>query len=228
MPAPINQFAEDQFTDTAGVNLESHTPILGTAWTRVAGMDALVISDANRCRRGAGSTNPSIYTIGTPPGANYAVQSGLYPFTHITQDVSILLRYVSLSAYVFLYHDDVSTPSNRIIAWYRFDSGSPVLLTSTAYDAGTGSEITLQGQVTGTGSTVSLAGYINDSLMLSVDDSSASRLTSAGTTGYFFSTQPAGGNAAGHHVDNFIAGDIPLVSTTTYFFYNIINWIDFF
>ena len=70
-------FFSDTFTDTDAVQLQSHTPTIGTSWTRLWGTNAAhdfeINANAARPDTNAGSSG-LIYTgDATPPSANYDV-----------------------------------------------------------------------------------------------------------------------------------------------------------
>ncbi|MGI9099881.1 MAG: LamG-like jellyroll fold domain-containing protein [Solirubrobacteraceae bacterium] len=136
--------AGDEFTDTAGTVLSSHTGALGATWTSISGQArTAVITAAGRLRKETGNGAAQYYASATPSSANYLVQADVYGLSGLATDVvSVVGR------------QDISGAGNTYYqARYVVDSGRWELRKSVA------GVFTLIG--TGTG-----AGYYTQALTL--------------------------------------------------------------
>ena len=90
-------FFSDTFTDTDAVQLQSHTPDVGTSWTRLWGSNATIdwVIGSNEATPESDTGDGSIYTAdATYPSADYHVQwtAVALPSTQTTRAMYVLLR----------------------------------------------------------------------------------------------------------------------------------------
>jgi hypothetical protein len=77
----------DEFTDTAGTVLSSHTGAIGASWTAVPSQARTgVISTGGRLRKETGNGAAQYYASAVPASANYLVQSDVYEVTGLATD----------------------------------------------------------------------------------------------------------------------------------------------
>lgn len=69
----------DEFEDSAGTVLSSHTDSLAGTWTSSAGQErTAVVTNENRLRKETGAGAAQYYTSATPSNANYAVEADVH------------------------------------------------------------------------------------------------------------------------------------------------------
>jgi hypothetical protein len=99
-PVGGEPFVYDSFTDTAGTNLQSHTGELGAAWAlHPSAAVSLLISDANRLRRG-GINALGLYTSsGVPRGSDYWFECDYLVKSNIAGEQANIMARLSPSAF---------------------------------------------------------------------------------------------------------------------------------
>jgi concanavalin A-like lectin/glucanase superfamily protein len=201
-PAPVDEISADDFTDTAGTELSSHTGALGASWTAATDQtSSAVISPAGRLRKSAGAGYSQYVASGVPSSANYLVEADVY-VASIQADDSVALIGRADAAGTTYY-----------MARYITSSGVWQLLEVTA---GTGATIGTPTQVARTltvgasyrvglqmnGSTISL---IVDGVTI-ITGTDASPIAAAGRAGLrngLTTGAGTGSDTAGLHLDDF-------------------------
>jgi uncharacterized repeat protein (TIGR01451 family) len=126
----------DEFTDTAGTVLSTHTGAIGASWTSVSGQArTAVITPAGRLRKETGIGAAQYYASATPSSANYLVQSDVRGASGLATDVIGVVGRQDISG----------TGQTYYMARYVVDSGRWELAKLV------GGTLTLIGMGTGTG-----------------------------------------------------------------------------
>jgi len=197
-------FCDDQFTDTAGTSLSSHTPTgRGGTWTRHASAGAsasLVISDANRCRLGGTNTGLVLFYLSDAPAGNeYDVECSLY-FATASQLLGPAGRVATGANSAYFARCNSSAGTWEL---HKVVSGTVTLLGSWA-----------PGTPPSAGETHSVRLEIRSGAKkLHVDgveriSSTDDTHTSTGRAGLRDFSNAAGSNTTGVHVDDFRAADL--------------------
>lgn len=208
--------AGDEFTDTAGTLLSSHTGALGASWTSVPSQDrTAVITNANRLRKETGNGAAQYYASATPPSANYLVEADVHVASLLGTD-----------AIAVVGRQDVSgTGQTFYIARYvrdsaRWELGKVVNGTLTLIGSGTGTGYYSQTLTTGTsyrmtlqmnGTAISL--LVDGVSRITATDSSISAAGRAGVRLGTGASTAQTSDSAGLHLDDFRVSSLTTSAT---------------
>lgn len=191
-----NPVVEDEFTDTAGTQITSHTGDKNATWTKHANANAsasLAITDANRVRHNyTGSVENVFYASGMPLTPDYEVECDVY-IASWTGDMGICGR-MSTSALTF-YMARMMPTSNQI-QLYKCIAGTFTSLGTYAY-TNPGNGTTQKLKLAMKGSEISV--YVNGDRVITATDTAIQ----TGLRSGFRSTGNAVTNSTGLHYDNF-------------------------
>jgi hypothetical protein len=200
--------AGDEFTDTAGTVLSSHTGALGATWTAVSSQPrTAVITAAGRLRREtSGTGSAQYYASATPSSANYLVESDIYVASLLAtdaigvvgrQDVSGTGQTYYLARYV---RDTTRWELLKVVAGVSTligTGGSGTGYYTQALTVGSSYRLTLQMN----GTTISM--LIDGVTRLTATDSAISATGHGGVRNGTSTTTAAVTDSAGLHRDNF-------------------------
>lgn len=195
-------FVNDTFTDTAGTDLSAHTPDTGGAYTSHASYGGeLVISDANRLRRGAAGSNALYYNATDPATAEYDVQVDLHVVTTSETRLFGPAGRIATGANT-LYFARYSVANSR---WelFRIVAGSAVAMGTFSQTLTAGNSYTCKLELRNAAKKV----FIDAVERISDTDNT---ITAAGKIGVREGVSGAGSggsNTTGHHLDNLVATD---------------------
>lgn len=186
----------DTFTDTSGTVLSSHTPDLGTGWTRQSGTATLAISNANRCRVGtvSGGFDGTLYTAGATYPNDYEIRA--------------IVRFLSAESNFIRLVGRWTAGNGFALEW--FQSGGTLRIiglgtTSTTVVPSLNTDYDLRLRMVGTAISVTLDGVSQ----LSVTDNTYT----SGVAGLFLQDESASpSNSNGVHVDTFSVDDLAAAS----------------
>ena len=194
-------FAEDNFTDTDGTALTSHTPDDGGSWTKhtLAGSGSWDIR-SNRIRStGSTGTDAHFYHSGTPDSAEYDVEADIVRLGSTTPSATpgVTGRH-STSAETFYFARYNASPT---FVWQLFKrvSGTFTLLGSYSQSFSVGQSRTVKLEIRDTAKKV----YIDGTERISSTDNA---ITAAGKAGIRDNTGQA--TTTGYHIDNYVATDL--------------------
>lgn len=187
----------DPCTDTAGTDLTAHTPTTGGAPSRnaAASGSAMVISNANRARSNAGSSNVCWYVWGsaTPASAEYVFEADIY-FASVNGFMAVMCRTSAggLDGYYAGYN---SGGGNwRIL---KIVGGVPtVLASSSGMSYSSGNTASIKFECLNATKTLYVGG-------VSVCSTSDNTITATGKPGLLYDPLTATpSNTLGQHIDN--------------------------
>lgn len=186
----------DTFTDTSGTALASHTGETGATWTIHPNYTGTaVISNANRVRKGTGTTLSVFYTSGVPGGAEYDVTGDFYIASTAASQSSIAGR---LSLTVGDFYEARATETNWSLRKAIAGVGSILgTWTRTSIDeAIEAAKLEIRD--------AQKAVYVDGTSRITSTDNA---VTGAGRAGVRFGTV-AGSDTAQIHIDNFQCNDL--------------------
>jgi uncharacterized repeat protein (TIGR01451 family) len=188
----------DSFTGTAGAVLSSRSGEIGASWSAYGSpTTTAVLSNENRARRNGSGF--AMYTAsGTPPSADYSLQTDINVKSVLSQDAIGLTARTTAGENFYLARLSVNGPTT---SWdlLKIVNGTSTSLASTPVSLSAGQNHTLKLNVVGTQLTM----WANGSQIASVSDSA---LSATGSPGLRFGYGGATGvptNTAGFHADNF-------------------------
>ncbi len=191
---PVLVTPVDQFTDTAGTVISSHTPTGGGfSWvnTGLGQPNTLVISDANRCR--ANDTGEVVYYADNPAAnADYSTSVTFHYFDGSVGGFSgacVRATITGKKFYTLIYL--ISSGQWQL---YWIDGGSYELLGSSSETLVSGNDYTITISIGGT----SISCSVNGVVVITATDS---RITARGYRALYASG--TGSNGAGIHFDSF-------------------------
>jgi hypothetical protein len=86
-PLGDGSISADEFTNTAGTGLSSHTGGVGATWTSMTGQArTAVITSQNRVRKETGTGGALYYTSALPPSADYLVEADVHVKSLVLSD----------------------------------------------------------------------------------------------------------------------------------------------
>ena len=200
-----------------GLDLTAHTGETGATWSRTEGALLALeqIGSAGMVRRSAGGWN--IYSVASPPSANYSVQTDLFVKTILANDYAgVTARYVNGGLFGGNYYMARRDPTDN--TWKIVKSVNntrTTLFTSAASTLSVGQSYRLKLEVSGS-STTTLRMSVNGVLLGTATDST-SPLTAAGVPGFIdgdTSVGPSKGDANGIQFDNFQVSPLTLPRAT--------------
>jgi lysophospholipase L1-like esterase len=192
-------FLNDTMTDTAGVQWNAHTGETGATWTAhpsYAPTNA-VITDANRLRANAVSSNYVHYASGTPASADYTVKANIRPATLLAgSEIGVAGRVATAANTMYLaryINDTASWSLDKFVAGVFTNLGTfaQTLTATNTYEL----------QLAMTGTTIAL--LVDGVSRVSVTDSGVAAAGKAGA--YLASGTTAPTNTTGYHLDD-VAG----------------------
>lgn len=203
-------FAQDSFTDTNGVKLQSHTPDVGGSWVQhAANVNELEIN-TNRLRQDDTATDTRVYyNNGTPGSADYYVEFLLRDLsgslsTNASFGILARLDTSALTGYFFRYNHTVGMQLYKVTAGIFTQLGS-----TTSQSLTVGQDYAIRLDVSGTTITATVDGVAKCGTPLS-----DSTHTTAGKTGVRIGLAS---NQTGV-VDAFIAVDGTATGSPWYYF----------
>jgi hypothetical protein len=151
-------FAQDSFTDTNGVKLQSHTPETGGSWVQhTANVNELQILNNKCVQDDAGADNRVYYNNGTPGAADYYVQLVFRRTGTLGggQGIGVLARLstAALTGYYFRYNEGSGWQTYKVSAGTFTQIGS-----TTAVGLTLNQDYTIRLDVTGDQITVTVDG----------------------------------------------------------------------
>jgi uncharacterized repeat protein (TIGR01451 family) len=198
----------DEFTDTTGTELSSHTGAVGASWTEVASQArTAVITNADRIRKETGTGGAQYYASSTPPSANYRVESDVYVASLLAADATAVVGRQDISGtgqtfYMARYVRD----SNRWELAKVVNGTFTLIGTGSCCGAGfynqtlvTGSTYRMGLQMNGTAISLLVDGVAR----ITATDSSISAAGRGGIRPGTGSSTAAVSDTAGLHLDNF-------------------------
>ena len=200
--------AGDEFTDTAGTVLSSHTGAVGATWTAVSGQPrTAVITAAGRQRRETSGTGAAqYYASATPSSADYLVESDVYVASLLAtdaigvvgrQDISGTGQTYYLARYV---RDTGRWELHKVVAGTSTligSGGSGTGYYTQALTVGSSYRLTLRMS----GTTISM--LIDGVTRLTATDSAISAIGRGGVRNGTAATTAAVTDSAGLHLDDF-------------------------
>ena len=190
------------FVNTAGTNVDSHVGATGATWTVGSGFsNHAVISNANRARAGdPGGFGHCVFATGVSTTDGEYAEAIVETITTASGFGIFARGHVSLASvprgYMAYYNN-----SSGLWSILRLDNSttfSSAIAGTTATQALSIGSHTIRVTVTGTGASVAIELKIDGAVVLSVSDTSGSRITTFGTCGLYFDTTNS--NSVGTHV----------------------------
>jgi hypothetical protein len=199
VPPPVSgEFAADNFTDTAGVTLQAHTPSGGGTWTKHADSTCdIVITDANRVRQGGTAGQIGLYYhSGTPSAADYTVSGVVRLVTdNGVSNVALAARLDVTTGACYWFGLSVFSNGWRLF-YYNGSGGFTQIGTTVAQGTASGQEFAAALNVNGSTLTCSVDG-------VPIITQSDANLSAAGRAGIF--VDAVASNTTGVHLDTFVA-----------------------
>lgn len=200
----MGQFARDNFTDTAGTTIQSHTPSGGGSWTRhTSYSNDSVITDANQCRHGGSAgTSSAYYHSASPASADYSVSMDVTQHGSTGTRASGPCGRMDTSANTFYHLRYEDTGSWKL---FKFNAGTATQIGNYTQTLTVDVAYTALLDMSGT----SVTGKVNGSTVIGpVTDSSISAAGKAGFRHFEAST-----NTNGLYLDNFSADEADPAAT---------------
>lgn len=190
--------SEDDFTDTAGTVLSSHTGGTGAAWTALASQTSnAVITPAGRVRKGNAAGFSQYYTSGVPASADYTVKADIYVASLVSDGAAGVIGRLDTStgATYYMARYDVASASWQLI---RVTNGSALIISSYAQTLTVGSTYRLGLKMSGTSIVLTVDGVVRVNATDSV-------ITAAGRAGVRLGVTGGSGlsDTTGLHLDTF-------------------------
>ncbi len=194
--------SEDDFTDTAGTVLSSHTGGTGASWTALAGQTSNgVITPTGRVRKGNAAGYSQYYASGVPTNANYTVKADIYVASLVSDGAAGVVGRLDTSTGTTYYMSryDVASASWQLI---RVSAGSAILINSYAQTLTVGSTYRVGLKMSGTSIVLTVDGVIRVNATDGV-------ITAAGRGGVRLGATGASGlsDTTGLHLDTFRVTD---------------------
>lgn len=192
-------FVNDTFTEASDTNLQSHTGETGATWTLHPSYSGTALVNGSLDRAYLNTSAAAAYTAsGSPPSADYCVESPYRRLTQISTNVTIALGMdTSADTFTGLRLND----NGATVVWETYDrvTGSNTVLQSVTTNIPSlgGAAITAKLCRSGTAITVFFDNVQNTSL------NSTTTITAAGKAGVRFSGQ--GSATTGIQLDSFSA-----------------------
>jgi len=188
--------AIDDFADTTGVILQSHSGRTAASWTKLGGLDAIV-TGANRLRRG-GADFSAYYASAIPLSADYAVVADVVAQSVISGDsIGVAGRLNPASGNYYAARYDTVDSSWNLVRYAAGTGTKLASLTGQALTIGQAYRMRLDLR----GSTVAL--YVDDVATLSVTDGTYATAGKAGVRLGIEGANVPVTDTTGLHLDNF-------------------------
>jgi uncharacterized repeat protein (TIGR01451 family) len=196
----------DEFTDTTGTLLSSHTGAVGATWVSAAGQArTAVITNANRLRKETGNGAAQYYTSTVPASANYVVSADVYVASLLATDATGVIGRMDTSGtsdtfYVARYMVDTARwELNKVVGGVitLIGTGTGTGYYSQTLTAGSSYRVSLQMN----GTTISL--LVDGVSRIVATDSAISAVGRGGVRSGITTTTAAVSDTAGLQFDNF-------------------------